>query len=149
MKMQAFALVMLVGALAATTAVGEAGKKDAGKDGTWKVVAMGQGGKKLPDELIEKLAMTLILKGNSYTVMMGDKLVDKGTTKTDTTKKPVTVDILSSEGPNKGKTKLAIVELKDDSMKACYDMEGKARPTEFATKEGSPNVLIQYKREKK
>ena len=52
-------------------------------------------------------------------------------------------------GPNQGKTILAIIEIDGDSMKACYDMEGKGRPTEFSTKEGSGHVLILYKRETK
>ena len=58
-------------------------------------------------------------------------------------------DIKSEEGAKQGKTILAIVEIDGDSMKACYDMEGKSRPTEFATKEGTSHVLMLYKREAK
>jgi uncharacterized protein (TIGR03067 family) len=58
------------------------------------------------------------------------------------------MDITGTEGPNKGKTMLAIYELEGDSMKVCYDMSGKERPTEFKTKPGTAQFLAKYKREK-
>jgi uncharacterized protein (TIGR03067 family) len=116
-------------------------------EGSWVVVAMEENGMKTPVEAIEKLNMKLTLKGDSYTVTMAGSVIDKGTSKSDMQKKPITVDIKSEEGPNKGKTMLAIVELDGDTMKACYAMDGKDRPTEFSAKEGSGRALITYKKE--
>jgi uncharacterized protein (TIGR03067 family) len=56
------------------------------------------------------------------------------------------MDILGTEGPNKGKTFLAIYELTGDSLKICYDLEGKTRPTEFRTNPGTQLFLVLYKR---
>lgn len=142
----------VLGGLMVAIGVGGAGAKkdkEAGADGVWLVVGLEQMGKKLPTEVVEKLNMKLTIKGNKYTVMVADKVHDQGTSTVDATKKPNTVDIKSEEGENKGKTILAIVEIKGDSMKACYDMVGAGRPTEFATQEGSSHVLILYKREMK
>ena len=144
--------VCVVGGLIAVAVSGNGGEKkvkNKGPDGTWVVVGMEQNGMKLPAEVIEKLNMKLTIKGENYTVSMADKVADKGTSKVDLKKKPNTVDIKAEEGPNKGKTILAILEIDGDSMKACYDMEGKGRPTEFSTKEGSSHVLILYKRDAK
>jgi uncharacterized protein (TIGR03067 family) len=144
--------VCVVGGFIAIAVNGDGGEKkdkNPGADGTWVVVGMEQKGAKLPAEVIEGLSMKLTIKGENYTVTTGDKVVDKGTSTVDVKKKPYTADIKSEEGPNKGKTILAILEIDGDSMKACYDLEGKARPTEFSTKEGSGNVLILYKRETK
>jgi hypothetical protein len=43
---------------------------------------------------------------------------------------------------------LAIYEIDGDTLKVCYDLGGKNRPTEFKTKEGTALFLATYKREK-
>jgi hypothetical protein len=35
-----------------------------------------------------------------------------------------------------------------DTLKICYDLSGKGRPTEFKTTEGAQLFLVTYKREK-
>ena len=59
------------------------------------------------------------------------------------------MDITGTEGPNKGKTFQAIYELDGDTLKVCYDLSGKGRPTEFKTAEGTQLFLVIYTREKK
>jgi len=132
-------------------AAGDGGEKK-GKDkadGAWIVVGMEQDGKKLPAEALDKLEMKLIIKGENYEVSMGGKVIEKGTSSADETKKPIALDIKPADGPNKGKTILAIAEIDGDSMKSCYNMEGKDRPKEFSTKEGSGHLLILFKRDAK
>jgi uncharacterized protein (TIGR03067 family) len=147
------ASLLVVLSLVTATVSGAGGEKKAtpkdNPDGTWVVVGMEQNGMKVPAEALEKLNLKLTLKGEEYTVTMGGTLADKGTSKVDRQKKPNTADIKSEEGPNKGKTILAIVDVAGDTMKACYDMDGKGRPKEFAAKEGSGHTLILYKREAK
>jgi hypothetical protein len=39
-------------------------------------------------------------------------------------------------------------ELTDDTLRICYDLSGKTRPSEFATKAGTRQFLMTYKRAK-
>jgi len=77
---------------------------------------------------------------------MVGKVKDEGTVKIDGTKKPKTMDIVGTEGPNKGKTILSIFEFDGDKLKVCYDLGGKNRPEEFATKDGGLQFLVTYQR---
>jgi uncharacterized protein (TIGR03067 family) len=114
-------------------------------DGTWLPATAELAGKKFPDEI--RKTMKLVIKGNKYTVTVG-KNPDKGTIKLDSTAKPKAMDITGTEGPNKGKTILAIYERKGDTLRICYDLSGKSRPKEFKTREGTQLFLVTYKREK-
>jgi uncharacterized protein (TIGR03067 family) len=113
--------------------------------GTWLPTVAELGGAAFDDATLKTIK--LVLEGDKYTVTVG-KAVDKGTTKIDPTAKPRALDILGTEGPNKGKTILAIYELKDDTLRVCYDLTGKVRPTEFKTKKGELLFLATYKRSK-
>jgi uncharacterized protein (TIGR03067 family) len=147
MKVRLLALLLVSPAVIAAAA-GD-GKEEKKRDGTWMAVAMEQDGMKLPAAMVKKLAIKLVVMGDKYKVTFGGKVAEQGTGKDDWTKKPATIDIKPSEGPNQGKTILAIVAIEGDSMKVCYDLEGKERPTSFTTKEGSGHLLIGYEREKK
>ena len=135
--------VVLTLAVAAAALGGDADRK--ALDGTWKPVSAEFGGAKLPEGELSKI--TLQIDGNKYTVQV-DKAVDKGTVTADATKKPKAMDILGVEGPNKGKTMLAIYELDKDTLRICYDVKGKERPTEFASSKEKPFFLVTYKRAK-
>jgi len=113
-------------------------------EGTWLPSAAELAGKLFPDE--GRKAIKLVVKDNKYTVTIG-KLADKGTIKLNPTAKPKELDITGTDGPNKGKTFLAIYERKGDTLRVCYDLSGKNRPTEFKTKEGTQLFLVTYKRE--
>ena len=73
---------------------------------------------------------------------------DKGTVKLDPAAKCKTMDITGTDGPNKGKTFLTIYELNGDTLKVCYDLSAKSRPTEFESKPKTQLFLVTYKREK-
>lgn len=141
--------LMLIGSALISAAALPGGQEERKRDGTWVAVAMEQDGKKLPPGLVKKLAIKLVVTGDKYKVLFGGKVEEQGTSKDDWTKKPATIDIKPSEGPNQGKTIEAIVALEGDRMRVCYNLEGKERPTSFTTKEGSGHVLISYDREKK
>jgi len=119
--------------LATGLAVAADEKKDekAGKEnGTWSVVSVEVGGEKKGGEL----KATLTIKDNAWTLKIGD-MVTKGTSKVDLTKTPAELDVTETEGPNKGRILTAIVEIKGDTMRACYNLTGKERPKEFSTKD--------------
>lgn len=130
-----------------TTMPARADEKDEFKklNGTWKPTAAELAGKKFPDEQVK--AMKLVMVDDRYTVTVGEQL-DKGTVKLDLKAKPKAMDITGTDGPNKGKTYPAIYELSGDTLKVCYALEGKERPTEFKTQTGTALFLVTYQRAK-
>jgi uncharacterized protein (TIGR03067 family) len=115
--------------------------------GTWLPETAELAGKPFPEEVTKSIRLVLG-DGGKYTVTVGDR-VDEGTTKIDPTKKPKTLDIVGTKGPNMGKTFLAIYELKGDTLRVCYDLSGKAHPDEFKSKPNTQLFLVTYHREKK
>jgi len=71
----------------------------------------------------------------------------EGTFKVDAARTPRTLDLLFTEGPEKGNTALGIYELDGDTWKLCLSVTAKTRPKEFATKAGSGYALETLKRE--
>ncbi len=121
-------------------------KEDSKKmDGTWIPVEAELGGQKFPDEVLKTLRLTV--SDGKYTVKAGEQ-VDKGTVKLDPAAEPRAMDITGTEGPNKGKMFPAIYELKGDTLRICYDLSGKKRPTEFKTVKDTQQFLVSYKRDK-
>ena len=102
------------------------------------------------DELAGKMLplkdVTLTLEDGKYTLKA--ESIDKGTYTIDAAKKPKEMDIKGTDGPNKGKSFPAIYELSGDTLRICYDLSGKARPTEFKTTAGTKLFLATYKRKK-
>lgn len=114
-------------------------------EGTWLPTTAELDGKPLPDG--GRQAMKLTIAGDKYTVHVGEK-TDKGTVKLDAAKTPRAMDITGTDGPNQGRTILAIYEVGKDELKVCYDLTGKDRPTEFKAPPDSKRFLVTYKREK-
>jgi uncharacterized protein (TIGR03067 family) len=129
----------------ATGARGDADADIRQMDGTWLPLSAELAGEKWPDEILKTIKLTI--KGDKYLVNVGGQN-DEGTVKLDPTKSPKAMDITGTKGPNEGKTFLVIYELKGDELKVCYDLSGKARPTEFATKPDTMLYLVNYKRAK-
>ena len=119
--------------------------KDDTLEGTWLPSAAELGGKEFPDEV--RKTIKLVVKDDKYTATVG-KAVDQGTVKRNPAAKPKEMDITGTAVPNKGKTILAIYERDGDTLRVCYDLSGKARPTEFKTREGTQLFLVTYQREK-
>jgi uncharacterized protein (TIGR03067 family) len=113
--------------------------------GTWLPSTAELAGKPFPEDV--RKSMKLVVKNDEYTVTVG-KTTDQGTVKLDPSAKPKEIDIIGTDGPNKGKKFLAIYEIDGDTLRVCYDLSGKNRPTEFKTKEDTQLFLVTYKREK-
>lgn len=113
--------------------------------GAWRPVSGEMAGKALGGDALK--TTKLVIDGDKYTVTVGNS-PDKGTLKVDASKNPKTMDIVGVEGPNKGKTFLAIYEIKDDTLKICYELGVKGRPTEFKTKPDTQLFLLTYKKDK-
>lgn len=114
-------------------------------DGTWQVSTAELGGERFPDEVSRTIK--LVVGDGKYTVTVGAQ-PDKGTVKLDPSTQPKSLDVQGTEGPNKGKTFLAIYEQSGDTLRICYDLSGKARPADFKSTKGTQQFLVSYRREK-
>jgi uncharacterized protein (TIGR03067 family) len=149
MLLKPFIVLTLLLSIALAATSGDAKKGDARSgdsiQGTWLPSAAELGGKMFPDEL--RKAIKLVVKDDKYTVTVGKK-ADQGTIKLNPAATPKEMDITGTDGPNQGKTILAIYERDGDTLRICYDLGGKNRPTEFKTREGTQLFLVTYQREK-
>ena len=114
--------------------------------GTWTFASVEAGGKEEPAAQFK--GMTLTFEGDKHTVKKGDEVIQVGTQKLDPSKSPKTLDVTVAEGPNKGAVMLGIYEISGDTLKVCFDPEGKKRPTEFKGASGSQTLVV-HKRVKK
>src|SRR5437016_601895 len=113
--------------------------------GVWKPVTAVLGGKPMPPPVVK--AITLTLTNGMYDVAVEGERSDKGTVKLDPKASPRKMTITGTDGPNLGKTFLAIYELKDDTLRICYDLSGEKSPTEYKSIEGTKLYLVTYKRQ--
>jgi RNA polymerase sigma factor (sigma-70 family) len=102
--------------------------------GVWVFAALEVEGMKMDKKLFK--GSKIVVKGDQFT-MVSMEATYKGTLKFDAAKKPKTLDLIFTEGPEKGNTSLAIYELDGDTWKICLTIGAKERPKEFATKAGS------------
>jgi uncharacterized protein (TIGR03067 family) len=112
--------------------------------GTWTIDSSVTGGEAIPAEQLK--TFVVIFEGDKHTVKNGDEVIQVGTQKLDPSKSPKVIDVTMTEGPNKGAVMLGIYEIDADTLKVCFDPEGKTRPTEFKSLPGSKNFVNVHKR---
>jgi uncharacterized protein (TIGR03067 family) len=112
--------------------------------GAWVIVGLEADGKPRPEMNFKGNMLTF--KGQQVTLLeRKNPPITLGFT-LDASKKPKTIDLTAAEGPQKGKTLLAIYELKGDELRICFCfMEGK-RPDDFTTKAEDQRELMTLKR---
>ena len=116
-------------------------------EGTWTFESAEVGGKKLPAEQFE--GVTITFEGEKSTVKKDGEVLESATQKLDPSKSPKTIDATVASGEHKGEVVLCIYEIDGDTLKVCFDPEGKKRPTEFKTdSESSTRTLVVHKRVK-
>ena len=104
-------------------------------------------GEKAAPEAMEKLRV--LFNGDKLSMKDSDQEPrEVATFKLDPAAKVKTVDLMLTSGPEKGKTSLGIYAWDGDNMKLCIAKPGSDRPTEFATKTGSEQLLLVLKKEK-
>jgi uncharacterized protein (TIGR03067 family) len=121
-------------ALAATAAVQETKqpKAVAALQGTWVITSLN--GQTPPDGSPQ---LSLTFTGEKYHQTLGTDVNERGSIKVDATKKPMTIDLIISEGQDAGKTQLGIFEVTGDTLRAHLDTPGmQQRPADFTAKEG-------------
>jgi len=136
MKRHALLLLTLVLFLAAKPADKQQAIEEDLKlfQGTWAVEAMELDGKPLPEEARAKIKLTI--KGENFTFDNGDG-AEPGLYKIDPTKEPKELNIVITEGADKGKVYLVIYKFENGKMIQCMELDNKNRPKEFTGKAGS------------
>ncbi len=114
--------------------------------GTWTIESLTLDGNKLPPEQLKNWRR--IVERSHATWKNGTETMIELDIKFDPSQKPMTLDSKIATGEDKGKTLLAIYELKDDKLRVCFANLGKPRPTEFSSNPGSGQSLYTAKRVK-
>lgn len=113
--------------------------------GTWTFVSLEVDEAKIPEAMLN--GSKIIIKGDTFKSISGG-VTYEGTIKIDVSKTPKTLDLIFTDGPEKGKTAPGIYELGGDNLRICLSLGASSRPTEFVTKQGSGHALETLKREK-
>ena len=108
--------------------------------GTWTFESVAMGGEEQPAALFKD--MTVTFEDDKYVVKKGDEVIQVAAQKLDPSKSPKTLDVTVAAGPNKGAVMLGIYEISGDTLKVCFDPEGKKRPTQFKTESGSQTLVV-------
>jgi uncharacterized protein (TIGR03067 family) len=132
--------IFIAGIAVATGVFAQATKAQGGREaagaaalqGTWLISSIN--GQSAPDGSPE---LKLTFEGDQYHQTLGGNVNERGTFKVDASKKPMTIDLIITEGGDAGKTQLGIVEFTGETMRCSLDTPGAGqRPTDFAPKEG-------------
>ena len=145
MKAQLLMIATLGLSLGADNPQDPASKKDLdGLQGTWTLVSARRDGEALPEDKVKKT--TIVIKDDTFVFPeLAEYATSKeGTIKLDATRKPKQMDATSTEK----EVMLGIYELDGDRYKVCFAPTGKPRPSEFACKPGTGNLLQVWKRKK-
>lgn len=144
MKSSFRATAILASSLAATLIRGAS--DEMALQGTWKPVSAELGGRAMPPAAFE--AITLKIKDLNYEVTVNGEGADQGYTKLLSNASPNAMDIISTNGANKGKTFPAIYEMKSGKLQICYNLGGTNRPTAFKTITNTALYLVTYQLKK-
>jgi uncharacterized protein (TIGR03067 family) len=116
-----------------------------GLEGAWVPVAANVAGKEL---VVNDLRVKyLVLDAGGYSIVdRTNQIVDSGEYLVDDAASPQTMDIVGREGPNAGRTMLAIYQLDADRLTVCYDLDGRERPSDMQPREDKLLLSITYTR---
>jgi uncharacterized protein (TIGR03067 family) len=89
--------------------------------------------------------MVLTIDTNAYSLLAQGAL-DQGTLALDHAADPRRMDLIGTDGPNRGRTLRAIYEIAGDWMRVCYALEGPSPPARFDAAEGERAFLVTYRR---
>jgi uncharacterized protein (TIGR03067 family) len=133
-------LFLLAGpALAAEAPREDAIRKDLEKmRGTWALVSLDEDGKRATGARLKEFKVTIT--GDRFAYTVGGEAVT-GFYRLDPASKPRAMDIVLEDGPNKGKTKLAIYDFDGVHFKVAVAPPGNDRPPAFTDGAGYNNAV--------
>jgi uncharacterized protein (TIGR03067 family) len=144
MNMKLVAIGLAISVMALTGYAEE--QKSGVLDGTWVLVSGEVEGKALGEAEIE--GGKLVIKGEKWTLTMGDGEPSSGTQKLDSAKKPKTIDVVATSGANKGDAYVGIYDHTGDEFRVALAQPGKPRPESLTAKTGPAQWLHLWKRVK-
>jgi len=115
--------------------------------GEWSMVSGEIDGQALPADSVKTAKR--VSKDNETTVTINGQVFMKAKYTIDDTKKPKAIDYDVTEGVTKGQKQLGIYEIGQDTVRFCFSIPGKDRPTDFTTAQGSGRTLSVWKRDRK
>jgi uncharacterized protein (TIGR03067 family) len=105
--------------------------------GAWTFEFQELSGERLPDAQLR--SAILVFEGDRFTVTAGGELVHRGTLQNiDPVQKAMDAHV--AEGLAAGTTMLGVYELDGDTLRVCFDMEGRQRPIDVMSPTG-PGVF--------
>ena len=130
-RLLTFVLCLFVtGSVAAQNAAATA-KALAPLQGTW--VLMGPGG----EPMMPGGELAIIITGDKYAQAVNGEINERGTMKIDFAKKPMTLDLIITEGADAGKTQLGLLEIKGETMMGVLNAPADTnRPTAISAEGG-------------
>lgn len=145
MQLHALTVLSLVFWMGADTAKDAAVKTDLENfQGTWTVVSMEMDGKPLAEDKRQKIKLSI--KGENFTFDNGDG-AEPGLYKIDPTKNPKELNIVITEGSDKGKVYLVIYKFEGGKMIQCMELSNKDRPRQFTGRASSGCALEVWQRQ--
>ncbi len=115
--------------------------------GEWECVSAVNDGKEIDEATVKKLRLTLTKEG-TYKTTLGERTLFDSTCKIDNSKAIKCIDMIGTEGENKGKAAQGIYKLVEGKLTICFTMPGKQRPSEFKSESGSSTTLVRWQRKK-
>lgn len=114
-----------------TVALTQADSGDAGKAiiGDYVIKEMTKGGKAAPKEIVDSFEGVTIAAGTITIKSRGETRTAEITL--DEGKKPATIDLKPTAGPEKGKTMPGIYKHENDALTLVFNAPGQARPANF------------------
>jgi len=106
-------------------------------EGSWVITSATLSGETMPLSTFDGGVLRLDAGHYEFQNDRGDYVVLPGTRE---------IDLHGLDGPNTGRTILAIFVLKDDTLTIAYDLSGKARPDHFESRRGTQEFLVVYRR---
>ncbi len=113
---------------------------------TWLAVSFERDGSSASAEELKKIKLIIDVEGKTTSLIDG-KVFLAGASAVDPTQDPMTFDVSYTEGVSKGRSTLGIFRIEDGLLTICRRSPGQPRPSEFASTNGSGQILISYKRE--
>jgi uncharacterized protein (TIGR03067 family) len=116
-----------------------------GLEGAWVPIAASLSGNEL---LVAELRVKyLVLDGHDYNIIdCSNQIVDRGEYLVNDSAKPWAIDIVGRDGPNAGRSLLAIFELQDNRLTVCYNLDGQNRPANMQAHDDQLLLSVTYKR---
>jgi uncharacterized protein (TIGR03067 family) len=108
-------------------------------EGTWFVTSATLAGEVLPLSSFDGEVLDLDAGHYTFQKDRGEYVVLPGT-------QPSAIDIHGQDGPNAGRTILAIFLLAGNTLTIAYDLSGTARPARFESTAGTRQFLVRYQR---